>query len=72
MKFNRKHDCCSSRQDNCLFVLPKKFNNEKFEGDQEYMIVRQLGNHPSGYIVEAVTENHILVHHKGFECSGSM
>lgn len=72
MVFNQKHKSWSAKQDNCLFVLSKSFDASDYEGDQEYMIIRQLGNHPQGFIVEPVTENHILVSHNGFECSGGM
>lgn len=72
MTYNAKRNSWSARQDNCLFVLSKKFNEQKFEGDQEYMIIRQLGNHACGFIVEPVTDDYVLVEHKGFVCHGGM
>lgn len=59
----------------CLFVLsnnssidPKALNGVT----ADYMIVRQLGAHPTGFIVEPVTSDYDLVRHDGFECAGSM
>lgn len=59
----------------CLFVLSNNASADQsvLEGvPAEYMIVRQLGSHPTGFIVEPVTSEYELVRHKGFECAGSM
>lgn len=60
---------------NCLFVLSnnKDINPAALDGvTTEYMIVRQLGAHPTGFVVEPVTADYDLVTHRGFECAGSM
>ncbi len=79
--YDDKRGSFSVRQDGHLFVLGKKHLAEianvgrytQTGIDGEFMIVRQLGKHPTGWIVAPVDPHkHILVQHSGFQCHGSM
>lgn len=62
----------STRHNGHVLVLARAAEGMQLDANTEFMIVGKLGNHPRGWIVEPVTDDVRLIHHSGFECSGSM
>lgn len=72
LSYNRRHNSWTARYDGVLYVLANTAAHLATDSEQEYMVVSRLGKHPNGYLIEPVTEEFALIHHSGFECSGSM
>lgn len=72
LSFDGIRNTWSVRRDGYLFVLARDKHELGTTQEREYMVIARLGKHPNGYLVEPVTEDHMLVEHDGFECSGSM
>jgi hypothetical protein len=73
MKSDRGQISC--RKDGYLFVLSRHYTGAAVPTDGteiDFMITGPLGTHPTGFVVEPVTADYVLVQHRGFECAGSM
>lgn len=73
LTFKQTSKGLEARVDGALFTVSRRYTGTvPLDRPVRVMITGGLKTHPAGFIVEPVGPEHVLVEHKGFECSGSM